>query len=398
MVPIIDRTGEHYTYLAADGENAELIIGQSFPIQIGMCGWVLSNREALFWGQDSVTLMGKETRWEHGMESALLVPLLSRGKIIGGLSGLGRVGGGSFTAKDQSLLELFADHISIAIENAQIFTELKEEKERAVVTLKSIGDAVIVTNTQGLVVQMNRVAEHLTGWTEGDAQGRNLSEVFEIVHAETRQPVSAPVDVVLASGHITDLASHTVLVNRRKGEFHIADSAAPIRDSADRIIGVVLVFRDISQEYALQATLHAQQQQQQAILDNTPAVVYVKDKAGKYLFINRQFENLFHLVDAEVRGKTDFDLFDRRFAEHFHTNDLVVLNTAKVLEIEEPVPPGGEYSYLSEHQVSLAGREGTALCRMRHFYRHYRAPARRGFAPAFAKNGCHGAAVRWYCA
>lgn len=348
VVPIIDRSGEHYTYLAASGENAELIIGQSFPIRIGMCGWVLTHQQPLFWGQDSVTLMGRETRWEHGMESALLVPLLSRGKIIGGLSGLGRVGGGSFTDKDLSLLELFADHISIAIENAQIFTELKEEKERAVVTLKSIGDAVIVTNTQGLVAQMNRVAEQLTGWTEAEAQGRKLSEVFEIVHAETRAPVSAPVEAVLSSGHITDLASHTVLVNRRQGEFHIADSAAPIRDSANRVIGVVLVFRDISQEYALQATLHAQQQQQQAILDNTPAVVYVKDKAGKYLFINRQFETLFHVVDADVRGKTDFDLFDRRFAEHFHANDLVVLETGKVLEVEESAPQdGGVHTYLS---------------------------------------------------
>jgi PAS domain S-box-containing protein len=115
-------------------------------------------------------------------------------------------------------------------------------------TLRSIGDAVISTDAAGNVRFMNPVAEQLTGWTEQEASGRTLHEVFPIFNEETSTPVENPVHEVLRKGVTVGLANHTVLRRRNGVELPINDSAAPIRDPDGSIDGVVLVFRDASEE------------------------------------------------------------------------------------------------------------------------------------------------------
>jgi PAS domain S-box-containing protein len=122
------------------------------------------------------------------------------------------------------------------------------ERERLAVTLRSIGDAVIATDVQGTIVLMNKVAETLTGWLLEEASGKPLSEVFAVVDELTREPSDNPVEQVLSSGAIVELANHTLLVSRDGTERIIADSGAPIRDINDTIIGVVLVFRDMTEK------------------------------------------------------------------------------------------------------------------------------------------------------
>jgi PAS domain S-box-containing protein len=122
-----------------------------------------------------------------------------------------------------------------------------ESAERFRVTLASIGDAVIATDVDGRVTQMNAIAEGLTGWTQAEASGRPLDEVFVIVNEESRRPVETPVAVVLRERKIVDLANHTMLVARSGNETAIDDSAAPIMSAAGRIVGVVLVFRDVTE-------------------------------------------------------------------------------------------------------------------------------------------------------
>jgi PAS domain S-box-containing protein len=122
-------------------------------------------------------------------------------------------------------------------------------------TLRSIGDAVIACNPEGHVVFMNRVAEQLTGWKEAEADGLPLARIFNIYNQRTRAVVENPVDVVRRSGKIVGLANHTILVSRNQEEFHIDDSAAPILDKDARMIGIVLVFRDISERYASELAL-----------------------------------------------------------------------------------------------------------------------------------------------
>ncbi len=122
----------------------------------------------------------------------------------------------------------------------------RTSEQRLRVTLQSIGDAVIATDTQALIVFMNPVAERLTGWDGPDATGRELSEVFHIVHAETRHAVESPAARVLREGVVVGLANHTVLIARDGREIPIDDSGAPIQDADGEMMGVVLVFRDVT--------------------------------------------------------------------------------------------------------------------------------------------------------
>jgi len=124
----------------------------------------------------------------------------------------------------------------------------EESEEGLRVTLASIGDGVIATDMERHVTRMNKVAEKLTGWTLEEACGRPLEEVFGIINEETREQVEDPVAKVIATGETKGLANHTVLVAKDGTERAISDSAAPIRDAAGRIRGVVLVFRDVTDE------------------------------------------------------------------------------------------------------------------------------------------------------
>lgn len=136
---------------------------------------------------------------------------------------------------------------------------LFDAKERAEVTLKSIGDAVITTDNRGFVAYLNPVAEELTGWTNSEAVGLELSTVFHIINEETREVVSNPVSRCLRDGIIIGLANHTVLIARDGSERAIEDSAAPIRTRDGQITGVVMVFHDVSKsrEIAQQLSWHA---------------------------------------------------------------------------------------------------------------------------------------------
>ncbi len=129
--------------------------------------------------------------------------------------------------------------------------KLFAEKERLAVTLRSIGDGVITTDTKGNVVLLNKVAEMLTGWTSSEATGKPLSTVFNIINETSRLTCENPADKVLQTGLIVELANHTLLVSKDGSERIIADSAAPIKNANSETIGVVLVFRDMTEKQKL---------------------------------------------------------------------------------------------------------------------------------------------------
>ncbi|MCS6865258.1 MAG: response regulator [Gemmataceae bacterium] len=141
---------------------------------------------------------------------------------------------------------------------------LQESERRFATTLRSIGDAVVATDAAGRVTFLNPVAEQLTGWKLDDAKGKPLSEIFRIVNEETRKPVENPVEKVLATGRIVGLANSTVLISRDGREYPIDDCAAPIHDDAGQVTGVVLVFRDVTEERRREAEL-LQAQKMEAI-------------------------------------------------------------------------------------------------------------------------------------
>ncbi len=122
------------------------------------------------------------------------------------------------------------------------------EKERLKTTLQSIGDGVITTDAHGNISLMNPVAESLTGWKQKDATGKPLAEVFHIINERTRLRCTNPVEKVLKEGKTVELANHTAIISKSGVERVIADTAAPIRDEKGKILGVVLVFRDVDEE------------------------------------------------------------------------------------------------------------------------------------------------------
>jgi len=164
--------------------------------------------------------------------------------------------------------------IGIAIdinEKKLLADEIKMTAENLAVTLQSIGDAVIVTDDKGKVTNMNPVAEKLCGRRLKTAYGKNLSEVFQIVNAQTGEKVTNPVKEVIKRGKIMGLANHTVLISRSRSRYHIEDSAAPIY-KGDKLIGVVLVFRDITEKY-----VREQELKKNAILFHT---IFVQNTMG----------------------------------------------------------------------------------------------------------------------
>ena len=134
-------------------------------------------------------------------------------------------------------------------------TALTKSEENLRTTLNSISDAVIATDTGGYITHMNPMAEKLTGWTYAEAQGKPLTDIFNIVNVRTKEPVVNPVMRVLKSGEIIGLANHATLIAKDRTECQIADSAAPIRSIGDTISGVVLVFRDVTEEHQMQEAL-----------------------------------------------------------------------------------------------------------------------------------------------
>ncbi|HEY2683502.1 MAG TPA: EAL domain-containing protein [Steroidobacteraceae bacterium] len=137
-------------------------------------------------------------------------------------------------------------------------TAVFQAKERAQVTLESIGDAVITTDSEGRIDYLNPVAESLTGWENREAQGKLIGEVLTVLNDATGESLENPVIRCLREGRMLGLAQHTVTVKRRGNEIAIQDSAAPIRDRAGNLIGAVMVFHDVSKERRLHRALHYQ--------------------------------------------------------------------------------------------------------------------------------------------
>lgn len=156
------------------------------------------------------------------------------------------------------------------------------------ITLNSIGDAVIATDNAGCITRLNPVAEGMTGWSQGEAKGHPLLEVFRIINAKTREPAFDPVAHVLATGATVGLANHTVLIAKDGGEFQIADSAAPIRDADGTTAGVVLVFRDVTEEYRLRDEMEQTHALLRAVVEQShiPMVV-VTAPEGRIRLVNQ---------------------------------------------------------------------------------------------------------------
>ncbi len=211
--------------------------------------------------------------------------------------------------------------------------KIRENERNLAITLNSIGDAVIATDSEGNVLRMNPVAERLTGWAVNDAIGEPVKKVFSIIDSDSKQEIENPVDNVIKNGEVVYLSHNTTLISRSGVEYQISDSAAPIYDSGD-IVGMVLVFNDITEQYRLRELAVKSRRDLQAIMDHTPAVISIKDLSGSYLFVNRQFEKLTQLEGSFITGRTDDGLFSEKRAAEMCRNDKFVSESGRAMESE----------------------------------------------------------------
>ncbi|HEY0134667.1 MAG TPA: PAS domain S-box protein [Nannocystis sp.] len=196
---------------------------------------------------------------------------------------------------------------SVALQNANAILhtraraerELAKERERLRITLASIGDAVISTDVDGRVTFLNRVAEHLTGWTQADAAGRPLAEIFQIVHETTRLPAENPALRAIREGVVVGLANQTLLIARDGVERPIDDSAAPMHDESGAAIGAVLVFRDVSERKRAEEA----QARLAAIVESSDDAIISKSLDGIIRTWNTGAQRLFGHTPGQAIGQ-----------------------------------------------------------------------------------------------
>jgi PAS domain S-box-containing protein len=181
---------------------------------------------------------------------------------------------------------------------------LHEQQEWLRVTLSSIGDAVITTDTKGCVTFLNPVAEGLTGWTIAEASGVPLETVFKIVNEETRRTVENPATKALREGLIVGLANHTLLIAKDGTERPIDDSAAPIRNARGEIAGVVLVFRDVTERRAAEKALMESEERFRLLVEGTvDYAIFMLDPQGIVTSWNLGAERIKGYEAHEIIGK-----------------------------------------------------------------------------------------------
>jgi len=220
------------------------------------------------------------------------------------------------------LISLLTERLRRAQAAAQAQAEL------LAVTLRSIGDGVITTDTQGLITMFNPVAEQLTGWSYAEARGQPIQAVFRIVDEEQRQPLETPAEQALRKGVIVGLANHTLLLTRDGQERPIDDSAAPIRDERGQMIGVVLVFRDVAERYRaererLRLAEQTRAAHQRAEQERT-RLAEVIAQAPALMAVVRGPQHRFESVNAaysRIAGRGATQLVGRSFREIFANTD-----------------------------------------------------------------------------
>ncbi|HDH98191.1 MAG TPA: PAS domain-containing sensor histidine kinase, partial [Deltaproteobacteria bacterium] len=192
--------------------------------------------------------------------------------------------------------------IEMALYKHKMERRLKEREEWLSTTLASIGDAVIATDMKGHIIFMNHVAEFLTQWKQEDAIGIPLKEIFKIVNEKTRKPVEDSVEKVLREGIIVGLANHTILIAKDETERPIDDSGAPIRDDKGNVMGVVLVFRDVSERRKTEHALRQSEERYRTLFEDSRDAIYITAREGMFVDANQSMLDLFGYSREEMIG------------------------------------------------------------------------------------------------
>ncbi|MFZ4624831.1 MAG: PAS domain S-box protein, partial [Rhodoferax sp.] len=372
--PWIDRFASGYegSAILTNPRGVEVLVsGKGIPV----AGWYLlaslptaeafapvrDLRQRLLWATLLLTLLtGVLTWW---LLKRQLVPLLGTANALAALADSKQMAQPLPASRPDEIGHLVNGFNRILAGWTQRETALMESQQNLAITLNSIGDAVIATDAAGLITRMNPTAERLTAWPLADALGRPLTEVFCIVNASTREPVANPVQRVIEHGEVVGLANHTVLLAKDGLQYQIADSAAPIRNAAGSIVGVVLVFRDVTEKYQAERALLEAEWKFRALFEKGPIGVafheMIYDDLGQpkdYLFIdaNVTFQQL---TGVNPLGKTVTQAFPGIENDPFDWIGTYgrVARTGEPIRFEQFLPANGCWYDCSAYQFKPDG-------------------------------------------
>ncbi len=191
--------------------------------------------------------------------------------------------------------------------------ELRKQEEESKVVLYSIGDAVITTDKNGTITRMNVIAEQLTGWSENESKGLPVEKVFRIKNEESKIKAENPAEKVLREGNIVGLANNTLLISKNGDEIPIADSGAPIKDENGERIGVVLVFRDQTEERSARRALIESEGNFRNLFEHSAAGISMTELDGS-IHVNKSF--------CDMLGYTEEELMSINWATLTHPDDI----------------------------------------------------------------------------
>lgn len=246
--------------------------------------------------------------------------------------------------------------IEVALYKHQIEQQLREREQWLATTLKSIGDAVIATDSQGLVTFMNPVAEALTRWKQEEVLGNDVTQVFHAINETTREIVENPVKLALEQGVTVGLANHTLLITKDGSEIPIDDCAAPIKNDAGSILGAVLVFYDVTE-----------QQQAKALLQkiNKELEVRVEDSIAQLRQANEQLraeiaqrKRLENELRAALEKERELNELKSRIvatvSHEYRTPLTTILSSADILEhYDSRLTPDKKKKHFKRIQTSI---------------------------------------------
>jgi two-component system cell cycle sensor histidine kinase/response regulator CckA len=255
--------------------------------------------------------------------------------------------------------------IDVALYNFKMEEKIKEREQWLETTLKSIDDAVIATDVKGHITFMNPVAEALTGWTEHESLGRDITDVFHVIDEAGRQPVENLAARVLLEGKATGAGKSALLAARGGAEIPIENSAAPMMDEQENLTGVVLVFRDVTARKLAEEALRKERDRAQMYLDIAGVMMVALNQEGEVTLVNRRGLDILAYSEEELLARNWFEKCvpeSTRQERRAHFENLMRGEGEQAEHDESPiVTKSGEERTISWHDTVIRNREGKVV-------------------------------------
>ena len=288
-------------------------------------------------GQEYKTENFKETKWKQVSDITIDNEKLGTIEIFY-LEEKAKFDEGPFLKEERSLIDAITERLGRLIKHINAEKELAKSERLLSTTLRSIGDAVIATDTKGNISFLNPVAESLTGWKQEEAKEKPVEKIFNIINEETHKIVENPVLRVIREGIVVGLANHTILIAKNGNEIPIADSGAPIKDDEGNMLGVVLIFRDITERRKAEQQLRESKERLTTFMESATEGFMIFDKELFLLEINNPGLKILSMSKENMIDKNILEISPGLKKTGRYEEYLKVLKTGEPFHIDEMIP------------------------------------------------------------